>query len=232
MSMNERKLLVLNWKSHKTLTEAKTWLATVGPKAALSEYTLVLCPPFPFVEALHKEIENKKYHITLGVQDLSPFPAGAYTGAVSARNLEELDVKYTIVGHSERRKYFHETMQEVANKVSEAIAAGITPIVCVDKEHIEAQANAILESERGKCIVAYEPVGHIGTGEVDDIKDVLTVAEHIREAFGEQAPVLYGGSVDGDTADMFLKSNALHGALVGGASLSEKEVLKMAALMA
>lgn len=215
------KFIIANWKSNKNLEEALNWVDEIKPHFKNSN-TVVLCPPFPFLESLQEKINEDNLPIRLGVQNLSPFPAGAYTGEVSTRNLEDLGVKYAILGHSERRKYVHESNQDVANKVSLAIAAGIVPIVCVDKDNVLAQSNAIEDKERGTCIVAYEPEGHIGTGEVDSIEDVLATAKDIRLAFGSSVKVLYGGSTAPETAMVFLEHAEVNGLLVGGSSLDAK----------
>lgn len=222
-----QKLVLANWKSHKTLEEAMGWLAEVGPLAAKSPYEVIVCPPFPFLYPISQEIQAKKYRISLGIQNVSPFPAGAYTGAVCARNLEGFSVKYTLVGHSERRNYFHETTQEVANKVTQLIEANITPIICVDREHIVSQANALEDGERKRCLVLYETVGHIGTGEVEELPSVLQAVEDIHAAFGFQVPVIYGGSVSDTTRDLFMKSEKLAGVGVGTKSLDAKEFGKI-----
>lgn len=219
MPITSQKFAVANWKSQKTLEEALHWLDAVGPATTHSGLTIALCPPFPFLVPLQLMVAQKGYRIALGVQDLSPFPAGAYTGAVSVRNLENLKVTYVILGHSERRKYFHESHQEVANKVALAVEAGITPILCVDTQDVWPQSSALENGLAKKCIIAFEPAGNIGAGEVDPLEDVLAVAQNIRKAFATPKGVLYGGSVDEKTAKPFLTSPELAGVLVGGASL-------------
>lgn len=221
------KLVLANWKSHKTLDEAMRWLTKVGPKASASPYTIVLCPPFSFLPSLHAEIQEKKYMIKLGVQDLSPFPAGSYTGAVSERNLEGLGVLYALLGHSERRRYFHETYQEVANKVDLAIEAKIQPIVCLRKEDVAPQFSALSEEAVKKVTVLYETVGHIGTGEIENIESVLNSVQEIRSVFGYAVPVLYGGSVSDKTRSLFLDHEELQGIVAATNSLDADEFVKM-----
>jgi len=219
-------LLIANWKSHKTLDEAVQWVDDVG-SVRHTAHTLVLCPPFPFLVPLGQRIKEKKYAIALGTQDLSPFPAGSYTGAVSVRNLKDLGVTYAIVGHSERRRYFHETIQEVANKVAMATEENITPILCVEKETIWKQAGALESGLNKQCVVAFEPADHIGSGEPEKLDVVLRIAKEIHEAFGEDVPVLYGGSIDEKSSKDFLAQPEIGGLLVGGASLDAKQFLKL-----
>ena len=207
------------------MQEAQHWLDAVGPKASSLPYKLILCPPFPFLPPIAWNITTKKYAISLGVQDVSPFPAGAYTGAVSARNLEGIGIEYALIGHSERRRYFHETIQEVANKVTQCLETKIIPIVCVDKEIIHAQANALQDDERKQVIVLYEPVGHIGTGEIEELSVVESLADQVHEAFGSFVRVLYGGSVDKKTQEQFLNSSKLAGFGMGSASLEAETFL-------
>ena len=231
MQMNaqklDSKLVLANWKSHKTLDEAMHWLGKVGPKVGASPYTVVLCPPFPFLASLYSEIQAKKYAVMLGVQDLSPFPAGSYTGAVSVRNLEGLGVVYALLGHSERRRYFHETYQEVANKVDMAIEEKIHPIVCLRKEDIAPQFSALSEDAAKKVTVLYETVGHIGTGEVESIESVLKSVQEIRSVFGFAVPVIYGGSVSDETRSIFLDHEKLQGIVAATNSLDADEFVKM-----
>lgn len=226
------RLLVANWKSHKTSAEAQTWLETfrrrvtdLGPQLnSTGKPTMVVAPPFPFVPQTVAALVDVP-HVSVAVQDISPFPAGKYTGAVSTRNLEGWPISHAIVGHSERRRYFHETNQEVANKVSVLIEAGITPIVCVDAEYVEQQADVIEKQLRSRCVVAYEPLAAIGTGVSQEVAEVLPVVDRVREAFGAQTAVIYGGSVTVDNLDAYLL--ATDGVLVGGASLDADEFMNL-----
>ncbi len=215
----KQKILVANWKSNKTVDEAVHWVEHFPKK--ISTHTIVLCSPFPFLIPISEVIEKRRLNLLLGVQNISPFPSGAYTGEVNVRNLETLHITYAIVGHSERRKYFHENDQEIANKVTMLLSASITPIVCVDGKNILSQANAISIEERKNCIVAFEPVEHIGTGEADSLEHVLEVVKEIRQAFHPLTKVLYGGSVDEKNAFDFLNHDEIDGLLVGGMSLNQ-----------
>ncbi len=150
------------------------------------------------------------------MQDLSKFAAGSYTGAVSTANLADLHVKYAILGHSERRNYFHETHADVAGKVAQALDVGITPVVCVDREYVQAQAAAIAPEQLNKCVIAYEPLSAIGTGNNAPVDVVKQTVDQIRQVFGDVS-VLYGGSVTAENISEYLL--VTDGALVGGASL-------------
>lgn len=227
MQTNAQKLILANWKSNKTLSEAIAWLNIVGPLSKNSPHTIVLCPPSVFLAPLNYMIEQQKYAIQLGVQDVSQFPAGAYTGAISTRNLEALGVRYALLGHSERRRYFHESVQEITNKVELAVEDNITPIVCLREEDVIAQAASLSMEVRKKIIVLYETVGHIGTGEVEDLEHVKHVVQNIHSTFELKIPVLYGGSVSDTTHDQFMQEDLLAGIVVGSKSLDAEEFGKI-----
>lgn len=215
------KLIIANWKSHKNQDDVKSWVAAYQSArvAHLQQVRIALAPPMVFIPMLAEALDQHP-NTALAVQDISPFPAGAYTGAISTENLEGLHIKYAIVGHSERRRYFHETTQEVANKVEQAIKAGITPIVCVDTEYLQTQAAAIHEDYYAQCIIAYEPLSAIGTGVSQSTTEVQEVVEAVKRAFGE-VPVIYGGSVSQNNVSEYL--SICDGALVASNSLAVSE---------
>lgn len=221
------KLVIANWKSHKTEDEALQWLEQYRKQlgALKNNVKVVIAPPFPILPLVSSFLEDHPLpHTIIGVQDISPFPAGAYTGAVSTHNLARFGVKYCLVGHSERRRYFHETHQDVANKVDQALQAGMTPVVCVDREYIEAQASAIDASALGQCVVAYEPLEAIGSGRFEPVEEAIGVRNQIKEVFGG-VPVIYGGSVSvGNVAEYLAE---LDGVLVGTHSLEAKNFAEL-----
>lgn len=217
-----KKLFVANWKSNKTAEEVKEWLDNFSPYIGL-EKEVVIAPPYPFLHLVKEKIANNE-SLSLAVQDLSAYPAGSYTGEVCTRNLEGLEVKYAILGHSERRRYLGETHLDVANKVSLAVESGMTPIVCVDQEYIEDQALVIESELLPKCIVAYEPLSAIGTGEPLSGQAVLKVVKIIKKYFGE-IQVLYGGSVTADNVHIY--NEVTDGVLVGGASLDPEQFINL-----
>jgi len=217
-----KKLFVANWKSNKTLAEAEAWMDSFKPYIGL-EQEVVVAPPYPFLSLVASKIDNRE-DISLSVQNLSAYPAGSYTGEVCVRNIEGLGVKYAILGHSERRRYFKESHQDIANKVSQALANGIIPIVCVDRDYLENQARLIDLDLLSKCVVAYEPLAAIGTGEIALVDEVDEVVKEVRSVFGE-IPVLYGGSVNPENIFPYLE--VTDGVLVGGASLDARVFAKL-----
>ncbi len=216
------KLIVANWKSHKNVQTAAEWLAAFKPKAAVTAgLTVAIAPPFPLLAQVQQALKSLT-NVELAIQDISPFPPGAYTGAVSTENLTGFDVKYALVGHSERRRYLAETNQDVANKVELALSAGITPIVCVDKDYIRSQAASIKEEFLTQVIVAYEPLEAIGSGLEEPIETVTKIVAEIHKVFGE-VRVIYGGSVSAGNIAQYLAET--DGALVATHSLDATDFM-------
>ncbi len=217
----EKRFIVANWKSNKTVGEAEEWIKQVsGDRLQVPEnIEIVLCPPFTLLALVHSQLKAQNLPFALGAQDVSPFPEGAYTGEVSARNMVDLGVKYVIIGHSERRKYFQEDEPVLTDKVRESLDAGLTPIFCVQGKTTPIPA--------GVKIIAYEPVAAIGTGQPDSPENADEVARVIKEKIGPEAMVLYGGSVNEGNAANFCQQENLNGVLVGGASLEADKFLKI-----
>jgi triosephosphate isomerase len=220
------KLIIANWKSNKTPTEASDWVEQFLQLGRRENRTYVLCPSFPLLPFV---ADVQEHGIELGVQDLSPFGAGAYTGEVAAYSLQQLGVSFAILGHSERRKYFSESSQLVAQKVEQALDFGLTPIVCVDRAQIQEQADLLSKEQKSKILVAYEPVHAISTfgGHEDPIETTLSIIAEIQEVFGEKVPVLYGGSVNPDNSLVYLEQESIAGVLVGGTSLDAAEFARL-----
>lgn len=226
---------IANWKSHKNTAEVQRWLTEFGqswPTVAVTapdDWSIAIAPPFSLLGPVSNRIQilaeqSTAPTLTVCAQDISPYSAGSYTGAVSARNLEGLVVTQVIVGHSERRRYFDESHQDVAQKVTQALDAGLQPVVCVDEEYIQAQAAALDPSHLDQVIVAYEPLEAIGSGENQSVEEVTPVVEKIHDVFG-QVPVLYGGSVDASNVAPYL--TVTNGVLVGGASLKASDFVSL-----
>jgi len=210
------KLIVANWKSHKTIEEGASWLEKFAQEISpndLSDKTVVLCPAFQALAIYVPLVMALKPPLLLGAQDVSAFEEGAYTGEVSAKMLQEL-VDYVIIGHSERRTYMHETDIDVAHKVVMAKKYELTTIVCIQSEHTPVAHNA--------DIIAYEPPAAIGTGHPATLDDIESVAKVIKRKH-PHVKFLYGGSISEENIAHFMKSSLLDGLLVGGASLEAQQ---------
>jgi triosephosphate isomerase len=206
----------------------------------ISDVEIVVAPPFTAVHAVAEAARNT--NIGVAAQNLYWEASGAFTGEVSPPMIKEAGAEYVIVGHSERRRLFGETDATVNKKVTAAIAAGLTPIVCVgetleERERDETLAvldrqikdglDRITGSELSELVVAYEPVWAIGTGRNATAAQAGEVHAHIRQRlrqwFGADAAdrchIIYGGSVKPDNIRELIAEPDVDGALVGGASL-------------
>ena len=211
---------------------------------------VVLCPPFTSLIAVYGVVHNTP--VTLGAQNVSQHPNGAYTGEISAEMLSGL-VSHVIVGHSERRQSFGETDQSVAEKTSAVIDADMTAIICVGEDDVERQRRRAERfvrrqvrqglanvKEPSKVVVAYEPIWAIGTGVSATIGQIEYMAASIREevsdVFDQEVSdgmrVLYGGSTNSSNIGQIVASPAVDGALVGGSSLNDAEFSSMISIMA
>lgn len=222
------KTIFANWKSHKSVEEGQAWFKTFSagyPMAKSPETQVVIAPPTVMLPVMNWALEQAKLpNLMLGTQDISPFPEGAYTGAISTKNLEGLNIAMTLVGHSERRTYFHETNQEVANKVELALQAEIKPVVCVDSDYLDSQMAAIPEAFWPQLVVAYEPVAAIGSGNQEPVEKVIPIVETIRSKYKPSA-VWYGGSVSAGSIVSYL--NICDGVIVATHSLDANDFLSV-----
>jgi triosephosphate isomerase len=230
----KKTLIVANWKENLTATQAKGWvdelnrelgMSASGDPSDLRNYgkaEIVVCPPFILIPLLHSSfiIHNSLFH--LGAQDVSKFEGGQYTGEVSAKMLKDF-VDYVIVGHSERRRHFGETDEDVSRKIEQCLKYNLTPIVCVSK--IEEVGGG--KWDVGKTIFAYEPLAAIGTGEPDTPENANDFAQKIKAEIGQNVRVLYGGSVTAENVQAFVSQSDIDGILVGKASLDAEEFVRL-----
>lgn len=209
---------------------------------------VILCPSFTALSEVRKVIARSK--IDLGAQNMAWEKQGAYTGEVSPRMLDEVNVEYVILGHSERREYFCEDDEMVNKKVKAAYQNHFTPIVCIGESAEEHDAGETQEtvadqlreglkgvtlSSRQRLFIAYEPIWAIGSGEPATPSEVAETHDYIRGVVNqvvepkraEQVRILYGGSVDGENAYSFLREEEIDGVLVGGASIKLNEFVEI-----
>ncbi|MDH5298830.1 MAG: triose-phosphate isomerase, partial [Desulfobulbaceae bacterium] len=177
----KKRYVVANWKSHTTVAEAEKWLAAfLGAYRPDPGLQVIIAPSLVCLAPLQRMLrEQGAPQVALAAQDLSPFPVGAYTGAVAAAMVRDL-VDYALVGHAERRRYFHETHQEVANKATEAVAVGITPILCLDQPYGAAQIAALAEADADRVIIGYGPVEAIGLTIPQPLSQVAKAVQELR----------------------------------------------------
>lgn len=239
-----RKLVAGNWKMNGLRAEAAA-LAD-GIKAGLQHAPpgcdLLVCPPFTVLAAVAGMLDGSG--VGVGGQTCHSERYGAHTGEVSAPMLRDADAHWVILGHSERRAE-GETDATVHARVRAAVAAGLTPVVCVgetEAERVAGQANDVVARQVAGSlphgfagVVAYEPVWAIGTGRTPTAEDVAAMHAHVREQLvahhgrgGTAVRILYGGSVKPGNAGVLLNLPEVGGALVGGASLSAADFLAIA----
>ncbi|MFA5059039.1 MAG: triose-phosphate isomerase [Candidatus Omnitrophota bacterium] len=239
-----RKIIIAgNWKMNKTSREAIELIN--GLKRQLydvSDVDIVVCPPFTAL--LESQEALNESNIALGAQNVYWEDSGAFTGEVSAPMLKDLSVQYVIIGHSERRQFFHETNENVKKKIKAVLKHGLTPIVCVGENLKERESNqafnvikaqceeglsGFTKEEMTKMVVAYEPVWAIGTGKTATPAQAQEVHQFIRsllvkmfdEKVASEVRIQYGGSVKPENTAELISQKDIDGALVGGASLTE-----------
>jgi triosephosphate isomerase len=243
----KKKLIAGNWKMNGGLAANEALIKALVAGLATSACQVAVCVPSVYLAQLQSLLANGS--IYLGAQDVSTHEAGAFTGEISAAMLKEFGVRYVLVGHSERRQYHGETDAVVATKAQRALAAGITPIVCVGEslaereagkteEVVKRQLAAVIQTN-GHCIseivVAYEPVWAIGTGKTastDQAQEVHAVLRAQLKAATEHADrihILYGGSMNASNAAQLLAQPDIDGGLVGGASLKAVDFMAIIA---
>lgn len=224
--------VLANWKSHKTLAEVEAWLETfLAEYSPDPEVEVIIAPSFVHLHPMGQRFKQREAsHLHLAAQDLSPFPLGSYTGAVSAAQLQGL-AEYVIVGHMERRRYFHETHRETSNKVGEALAVGLCPIVCVDQPYAGSLYAALNEVDMEELFIGYAPVEAIG---LDNPQSPEKTARAIKEisSIAPHTPILYGGSLNEENAAEYIKLPGVSGLILGTASLDAREFAAICRLVA
>ncbi len=216
------KFIVANFKSHQTTPEAEEWVKKFTSifQGKPGVAAVILAPSF---SNLH--IYETVQYTLLAAQDVSPFPPGAYTGAVNARQLKDLGANYCLVGHSERRQWFGETHSQVARKARELWDQKICPIVCLDQDYARDQIAALepFPEPPTPVLYAYEPVESIGTGHPQNPAEVENIINDIRRFTEKNSLILYGGSITANNAKQYLSLTSVAGLLVGTASLDPNE---------
>lgn len=245
-----RKLVAGNWKLHGSRTFARELVEGIVAGLPAHGIDTAILPPLPYLGELIERFRNlpATHPIQFGAQDVSANEKGAFTGEVSAAMLVDIGGRYGLVGHSERRQYHGETDEVVAAKAQRALAAGVTPIVCVgetlaqrDAGETEAvvkrQLAAVIHTV-GHCsseiVIAYEPVWAIGTGRTATPEQAQAVHHVLRAQVaaataqaGQRVHILYGGSMNAANAASLLAQPDIDGGLIGGASLKAPDFLQI-----
>jgi len=238
-----------NWKLNKTRGEAEALAKDIiAGIQDVTDVEVVLCPVYTALETVARTITNTP--VKLGAQDVYWEESGAFTGEVSSSLLKDIGCSFVIIGHSERRQYFGETNETVNKKVKAALAAGLTPIMCVGETLSEREAGKVeavigdhirnglvgLDPEEiGKVVIAYEPVWAIGTGKTATPEQAQEVHQLIRklltdiagEKIADSVRIQYGGSVKPDNVKALMTKPDIDGALVGGASLKAESFISL-----
>ncbi len=246
-----RQIAAANWKMNLTAQQGAALLQTiVTTPIDLQDYQFaVFAVPFPYLEMATDTVQHKK-NFAISAQNCSDKKSGAYTGEVSAEMLKSIDVVYCIIGHSERREYFSETNQVLAEKLDICLSNNITPIFCCG-EALQTRENnsqnAFVENQLReslyhlgeqaiqKIVIAYEPIWAIGTGKTASTAQAQEMHAHIRSVLKKQyggsvaeaISILYGGSVKAANARELFASKDVDGGLVGGASLVAGEFVEI-----
>ena len=242
-----RWMLAGNWKMHNTIEESKALArAIVEGTKGVDNSDIVIAPVFTALADVWGVVKGSR--VALAAQNVFYEEKGAYTGEVAPAMLKDAGCRYAIIGHSERRKYFHETNGSVNAKIKQALAAGLKPIVCVGETE-EEREQGVTEFVAGQQVkqglygiadmaditVAYEPVWAIGTGKNATPEQAEEVHAFIRlllrDVYGsgvaDATRILYGGSVTKENIAQLIEKQDIDGALIGGASLKSESFLSI-----
>jgi len=249
--MARRAIVAANWKMNGGTALVNTIVDGLTSVELQSNVDVVICPSFPFLSELVSQSKVNKLDkaIYIGAQNVSAHESGAYTGEISTQMLQELSVKFVIIGHSERRSYYKETSSQIAHKLSAVLKAGLTPILCIgesEAERIAGQTESVLASQLqpvidevgidnfADIVIAYEPVWAIGTGKTASSEMAQETHQFIRnflaqanESVATKVPLLYGGSVNASNCEELFAQTDIDGGLIGGASLQVEQFKKI-----
>ena len=239
-TMAIRKIVAGNWKMNKTPSEAKALAAELLPLVESDDVDVVFCVPAIDIIPVAEAVKGSK--VAVGGQNLYFEEKGAYTGEIAANMLTDAGASYVIIGHSERREYFKETDELINKKVLQALAHGITPILCCGETLTQREEGITIEwvrmqikkdlqnvsaEQAEKVVIAYEPIWAIGTGKTATAEQAEEVCKAVRDCIAEiygagtaeNIRIQYGGSVNGGNAAELFSQPDIDGGLVGGASL-------------
>jgi triosephosphate isomerase len=241
-----KQIAAANWKMNLTLQQAEKLLDDIiaKPHELKQHQQVVFAVPFPYLQIAQQKIAGKQ-NVFIAAQNCYSKKSGAYTGEVSVEMLQSLGISYVIIGHSERREYFHESNQLLADKINICLENNINPIFCcgeplnireagTQNDYVETQLEESLfhltSEQLQKIVIAYEPIWAIGTGKTATSAQAQEMQAHLRSLIKNEynnvsdiVPILYGGSVKGNNAKELFTQPDVDGGLVGGASLNAEE---------
>ncbi len=243
-------LVAGNWKMNGTQAMTKQLCQGIDEGlSSVGEVDILVCPPAILISTAADALSSTK--VAVGGQDLDVNEGGAFTGQTSAAMLLDAGCQYVIVGHSERRQFYGDTDELVADKTQVALTAGLTPIICLGESQQEretgvtetvvgTQLKAVLDKigidSFSKCVIAYEPVWAIGTGLTATPEQAQEVHAFIRgmlaerdENIAQQCRILYGGSMKPSNAAELIGKPDIDGGLIGGAALTAEDFLGICA---
>ena len=212
----DKKLIIANWKSHKTIDETRSFLESIREKFAdinFSNKEVVLSPSFTSLMFCYDFIKNNSLPLKLCAQNVSSYPEGAYTGEINAKQIKEF-ADFVLIGHSERKRYLNENENDVESKIKEAKDAGLKVVQCIQDENSRLHKDA--------DVIAFEPpnaISTFGVGDPDSPEDVTRVFSSLEGQLSGRR-ILYGGSVDKANVASYAQIKSCGGFLVGGASLN------------
>ena len=251
MNDTRKKIVAGNWKMNLSLQEAQSLTAElIGmiQDEKQNSCEVVLFPPFVYINTIRKQILDTPIHV--GAQNCADQSAGAYTGEVSISMLQSVGATAVLIGHSERRTYYHETNQNCAIKINLALQQNITPFYCIGETLNERNANQQFEvienqlrdgifhlnaEDFSKCVIAYEPVWAIGTGLTASPEQAQEMHAFIRNKIADKysmdiaqkVSILYGGSCNDQNAKELFALTDVDGGLIGGASLKSRNFMNI-----
>jgi len=229
--------IITNWKANKTISETEKWLHDFSEKLLQDKLDfenkeIILCSSFTVLEHVNYCSKNLNLPIKIGAQNVSKFKSGAYTGEVTAEMLKGL-VQYCIVGHSERRKFFNETDDDVIAKIGFLLELNITPILCISNlsqlESYVDRGKQIIERAK-EIVFVYEPPEAISGGgdyKPESPEVVRSNVIKIKNTIKDTLRILYGGSINSTNVSSFFSLPEIDGGLIGQASLDPLEFLRI-----
>lgn len=253
--MVRKKIVAGNWKMNLNLEESRSLARQLAEGFSETHPQMVVIPPFIHALTIKDQLSSARSAIETGVQNCHQTLKGAFTGEISASMIKSCGIPYVILGHSERRQFFNETNELLAEKVTTVLSQGLIPIFCVG-EPLEIRnlndQNTFVENQLKiglfhlspedirKVVIAYEPIWAIGTGVTASPDQAQEMHAFIRSGIqtnydqetASQISILYGGSVKGSNAADLFSNPDVDGALVGGASLDPVDFIKIALALA